>query len=205
MKRFITGLLLALSLLATGLPTATHAAEVTQFTGGILSADFAGLEPSDRCMQSAVSFFAADGTSGPGKGDTIAWIYLLIGRYNTCTGESLALAEGSARLDGAAIQVTKHLDTASLQGTVNVTDMFTGATFPVMLDVTWTGVGNTTYIRQRTQITKPGFTLNSNGSMAVRSADAAGTVMAPWGPATSAPAYTGEMRWISNSTLTLDK
>jgi hypothetical protein len=156
-------------------------------------------------MSSSVSFYALDGTSGPGKGDTSAWISLAIGRYNTCTNETLALATGFARLDGAVIQVTKHLDTASLQGTVNVTDMFTGATFPVMLDVTWTGVGNTTYIRQRTQIAKPGFTLNSNGSMAVRSADAAGTVTAPWGNATSAPAYTASMRWVSNSTLTLDK
>lgn len=206
MKRFITGLLLALSLLATSVPTTTQAAEVTQFTGGILSADFSGLDPSDptACMSNSVSFYALDGTSGPGKGDTIAWISLAIARYNTCTNETLVEAYGFSRLDGASVEVTKHLDTASLQGTVNVTDVFTGETFPVTLDVRWTGVGNTTYIRQRTQIQKPGFTLNSTGSMAVRSAAATGTVMAPWGNATPAPAYSAQMRWISNSTLTLD-
>jgi hypothetical protein len=46
--------------------------------------------------------------------------------------------------------------------------MFTGETFTVSLDVAWTGVGDTAYIRRHSQIKKSGFMLNSNGSIAMR-------------------------------------
>jgi hypothetical protein len=88
MNRLIMFILLTLGILATSVPGAAQAAEVSKFTGGILSADFSSLDPSDpsECMGSAVSFFAGDGTSGAGKGETTAWISIAIARYNTCTG-----------------------------------------------------------------------------------------------------------------------
>lgn len=207
MNRFVMLMLLMLSLLATSVPRASQAAEITQYTGGILSAAFASRESADpeECMLSVVSFYAGDGMSGPGKGVATAWINLVVERHNLCTNEMLILADGFARLDSADIEVTKQLNTALLRGTVDVTDMITGETFAVSLDVAWTGVGNTAYIRRHSQIKKPGFMLNSNGSIAMRGADATGTVKAPWVDMTSIQSNSAEMWWVSNSTLTLDQ
>ena len=207
MNRLLTFMFVLFGLLAASVPGAARASEVTQFTGGVLSANFSSLDPSDPsgCVGNAVSFFALGGKQGPGNSEAIAWISLAIARYNTCTGETLVEAHGFHRGTDLAIHVTKQLNTASLQGTVDVTDVGSGKTSPVTLDMHWTGVGSTAYIRQHTQIKKPGLLLNSNSGMAVRGADATGTVMAPWGQATPAPAYMAELRWINSATLTLDK
>jgi hypothetical protein len=130
------------------LPAATAAASgqvaVENQRGPLVNAWFSSPDPADpsgcRYLEAFVtansdSVHAQSGTTPDGVAA------VSIDTFDYCTGQTLSQALGQADLSSnpGAFVVSNQLDRASLDLTIPVTDLDTGAVSDVSVDVTWTG------------------------------------------------------------------
>jgi len=118
--------------------------------------------------------------SPPGKGTsgTEAWAYVYMG--NDCTGARRVRFSGYVPVPDQAFKVTST--SARLTTTIDIweydpdTGEYSGLSFPVNIDVTWTGSKPAVRQSDHEHINSKGFTLNYRWTGLYQLADASGTV-----------------------------
>ena len=179
MQRFLVIMLLALSVVALGLPAATHAAEVTQreFSGYTVQALFSDIDAAT-CLRTHVGLQAIeDRTQSMGQPTVRSSALISIYQGNFCTGETLLAATGVTDVPLAALQVDQRLKTATFNATLNAFDDVTAAWRPVEVSLAWTATGDPSYQeKEHSQWSEPGFRINSYTSGTSRPAVASGSV-----------------------------
>jgi hypothetical protein len=176
MKRRIGPLLLALGLLLPATPVlAASDATHFSFNGQIAFASFASVDPSG-CIVTGVNVVAVDGSiKVDGQPPIASETSVQIQVDDVCTGDTLFAGSASAALANGAFVVRK-LDSATLDGSIDVFDKTSGSTVAVHLSLNWTGVGDQTRTKDHLQIIEPGFVLISQSDASLRDATASGTV-----------------------------
>lgn len=123
--------------------------------------------------------------------DSFAIVNLI--QFNFCTGEFLLDAFGFATLAPDEFIIDKKLNQATLTTTIVVDEFVTGTSFSVEVNVAWTGVGETSTVKDHFQIKEPGFKLNSRFMGTFRLAEASGTVSGLGMNFTPEPAFFAQM------------
>jgi hypothetical protein len=126
-----------------------------------------------------------------------------ITQVNDCTNEFLLQAIGFTSLAPDEFVIDKKLNQATLTTTIVVEDPFTGMIFPVDINVTWTGVGETSTVKEHFQIKEPGFKENFRFMGSSREAQASGTVTGLGINFTPEPAIIADMRTETRGDVTI--
>ena len=117
---------------------------VVNLRGPLVNATFSVLDPSG-CTETD-TFVSANLPSYqqlPGKPVTTGVASVSIFEYDSCTDTTILDATGlTEALPAGALQVSKQLDHASLTMTLPMTDIDTGATFDVDVNVDWVGTSD---------------------------------------------------------------
>jgi hypothetical protein len=125
----------------TGADAASAKVTVVNLRGPLVNATFSVTDPSG-CVQTD-TFVSANVPSYqqlPGPPVTTGVASVSIFEYDSCTDTTILDATGLAdALPASVLQVSKQLDQASLRATIPMTNIDTGATFSVDVDVVWVG------------------------------------------------------------------
>ena len=132
---------------------------------------FASFDSSDGCIDTSVS---VDGHQNTVSKQTVSSADIIIEQFNVCTSVLLLGAFGFT--SNANFQVGKKLVSASLNTTISVTDIVSGNTFPVSVNLTWTSTSAITQEDQTFHFHTKGFTQNGHFNADFRDANALGTV-----------------------------
>ena len=167
--------------LAALAPTAGTAAgpltESTGLSGPLVNAEFVSTDPTG-CVETDVFVSANSGTEQDHAGTLhygVASVSLF--EYDVCTDTVVRQAVGlDDALAAGQLQVSKQLDLATLDATIEVIDIDTGTAFPVTVDVTWTGTSDVSRSHSNTNDLYPGCHVINRWKGSGRSASAAGTV-----------------------------
>lgn len=182
-KKLLLALLLTFVVIAAGMAPHAQAAplqfksplkpgkNVVKYQGEAASAAFA--QSSDSCIYADAQVFVNANTA---KNQNTASVYLYTNRYDVCNNYWLGGGFGSAQIAPAAFQLDKQLNSARLQTTVPMIDGQSGAAFTATVDLTWTGVGDTTQSKSRYENQTPGCKYKSSFDGTSRQATATGTV-----------------------------
>ena len=134
-----TFLALVFSLTAFTAPISSWAAEVTHFKskGLVAIAFFDGFEG---CILTSLGVRAFNGIEGdgPGKPGDGSEVELFVEQLDTCQDVLLLSAESTTAVSASEFQIDKKLESARLTKTVELTDSFSGNSFDVSVDLTWT-------------------------------------------------------------------
>jgi hypothetical protein len=117
---------------------------VENLRGPLINAFFASTDPSG-CIETDTFVSANRPTYQqlPGRGTTTGIGSVSIFEYNSCTDTSLLQAVGETdTLRAADFQVSRQLDWATLHTTITVTNIDTGATFDVTLNMALVGTSD---------------------------------------------------------------
>ena len=182
MKRFMLAVTLLLSLLVTALPAHAVGAETLHlsFKGQYAQAGFQTVDSSG-CIKTFVTVIAEDGRikqAGPPEATLRAMVDLF--QLDSCSGTLLRSAFGLATLTADQFQIDKKLNAATLNATIEVTDVRFSNTFPVDVSVSWTGSGDIVHLKDPVHGTS-------------RNATASGTVSDGTTNFTPQPAVSAEM------------
>lgn len=150
-----------------------------KFKGQSASAYFSSADPSG-CIYTDVSVYASEqiSASQPGPGSPSSGTNVSIYQYDACTGTQLLAADGFAPLADADFEVSKKLESAKLNATVNVFDYVSGTSFDVSLDLTWTGTSSLGHQMSHFQYQFAGCHQNLHTNGTFRFAQAIGAVSA---------------------------
>lgn len=184
----------AILVMASATSAYAQAATVYRYSGQGAAAYFSSVDELG-CKYTNIFVQFGEATAGnppkPSEQPTLAYMY--ISQWNACTGESLsAQTDPPAVLPKEAVQVAPHLQSASLNATVNLFDYNNNITFPADVSVSWTATGERpTRIVDRVHYLSPlGFNHAYTKSLG-RPANAIGSVLvegvnltpSPWGEA----------------------
>jgi hypothetical protein len=171
-------LCLALVLAGLTLPTpAWAAAESSNFRGSSAIADFSSTDPSG-CILTSAFVFGTDGRlhEPPGPPVTSPTVQVNLFQFDSCTGTTLVFAYGLVTIPDEAFQIDQQLTSATLNATVQATDLNTGSTLNVDIDVTWTGTGELTRQSIHSHFHAPGFISHTRFNGTFREAQASGSI-----------------------------
>jgi hypothetical protein len=125
----------------TAAEAASAKVTVVNLRGPLVNATFSVTDPSG-CIETD-TFVSANLPSYqqlPGKPVTTGVASVGIFEYDACTDTTILNATGlTDALPAGSLQVSKQLDQASLRMTLPMTDIDTGSTFSVDVDVVWIG------------------------------------------------------------------
>jgi hypothetical protein len=176
-----TFMVLGIGALAVLAPTAGTAAPPliasTGLSGPLVNAEFVSTDPTG-CVETDVFVSANTGTEQDHPGTIrygVASVSLF--EYDVCSDTVVRQAVGlDDALAAGQLQVSKQLDLAVLNATIEVTDIDTGASFPVTVDVTWTGTRDIRRDHSNTNDLYPGCHVINRWKGSGRDAVAAGVV-----------------------------
>ena len=167
--------ILALALGTFGQHSIASAATIFNFKEQGADAFFVSV---NGCVRTDVYILAGNGRSqnppGPGSDSTSALIQIF--QNDTCNQELLLAAHGFAWLDESAFQISREMDSAALNVTMNVLDSVSGSSFDVDVDLTWTATGPLVRRNDSFHSHAPGCNQNSHQNVTGRSAEASGSV-----------------------------
>jgi hypothetical protein len=170
---------LAVALLALAVPARAAGAETLHlsFDGLTADASFNSQDPSG-CVGTFASVTADDGhfRTGTGPLEKAATATIVVSQFDDCTQTLLVAAEGFAVLAPGQFQIDGKLTAATLTATIEVLDDVSGASFPVDVNLSWTGVGETFSSKDRFHQTFPGFKVLKRFDGTARGANSSGTV-----------------------------
>ncbi len=139
----VTVLAVGLLIVSSGAASAaTQRTTVKNLRGPLVNAWFSDLD-STGCIETDTFVSANGGTDQllPGRGTTTGVGAVSIYRYDMCTDTTLLQAVGwTDALGPADFQVSRQLDSASLDTVIGVANIDTGESFNVAVDVNWVGV-----------------------------------------------------------------
>lgn len=206
MKRFIYLALLAMNVLAMGMPSSTHAAsQVYRFRGQIADASFLMPDALNDCIVTDVWVRAfSEGSIQPANKQTVPGVAVQLTKYNQCEeAPSLISADGLAWLPAGELHIDRDLGMASVRTTVDLYDRVSQTTIPVEIDITWLGNGETITGRERTHfhIRKSNFLKIDSFAETIRISEASGTVMLHGENVTPEPAWDAKLATRTSSEL----
>jgi hypothetical protein len=123
---------------------ATDRVTVENLRGPLINAIFSSTDPTG-CIETDTFVSANRDTDQqlPGRGTTTGIGSVSIFEYDGCTDTTILQAVGeNDNLAAAEFQVSRQLDWASLHTNITVTNIDTGDTFDVSVDVGLVGIGN---------------------------------------------------------------
>ncbi len=192
---------LMLSLVAFAFSTTTpraHAAgsgSTTVFRfHGISAFAFFDNVSSDGCIDTSVD---VDGT----QNGTSSEADVFIGKFDFCTQTDLLEASGSTF--NPDFQVSKKLDSASLNATISVFDFLSGNTFNVSVSTTWTATGPLSHEIQSFHFQTKGFIDNFHLNAAFRDAGASRTVSDGTTNFTPSPSLFAQIASVKSGEVTI--
>jgi hypothetical protein len=149
----------------------------TGLRGPLVNAVFDGTDPSG-CVETDVFVSANTGTEQDHPGSAAYGVASVsIYQYDACTDTTLLQAVGlNDALRPGEFQVSKQLDRASLNSTINVMDIDTGNSFDVDVNVAWTGTSDITRNHSNTNDIYPGCHIIDRWKGSGRDAVASGVV-----------------------------
>jgi hypothetical protein len=145
---------------AAGLASGASGAETQAGSshGTFVSASFT---TSDGCLQTQAHVLAFEGVNaGSLVVDKGAFAFASVGvlRQDECAGGALVEASsGFVSLGPHQLEVDHQLTSARLQATVVVTDELTGASYPVAVDLVWSGTSTPEHASFRDVFFTPGW------------------------------------------------
>jgi len=168
---------LALLVASFGQPTTVSAGDVRKTEWQGVEAFFSNTDPSG-CIVTQVGVFARDDMrhEPPEPGTTESLLALSIYQVNDCTGEQLLFAEGYTWLDEGDLQISKKLQSATLNATVNLEDLGATPNFDVDVDLTWTANEPAARSSSHSHLDQRGCKIISHWRGMSRFADVSGTV-----------------------------
>ncbi len=174
----VAALLLGALIFPAAHVTATGA-DIYQLRGAMADAYFTN---TVGCVVSTTYVIANEAREkdGPGKPQAASTVEVFLHQYDTCTGEEDSIdAHALAAIPGDAFHISSMLDGATLQATVAVYDAATHATYPVELQVTWSGTGEVTKNKSYSHDEDGACKSNYRFKGSFRHATAEGSVTAP--------------------------
>jgi len=150
---------------------------VVNLRGPLVNASFSTTDPNG-CVTTDVFVSANGGTDQHLPGTThFAVASVQIYQYDACTDTTLRDAAGLAdTLATGAFQVSNQIDQASLHTTILASDLVSGASFPVTVDVDWVGISDIVRDHSNTNELYPGCHIINRWKGSGRDAVATGTV-----------------------------
>ncbi len=194
---FVLMLSLVAFAFSTSAPRAHAAASgstfVFRFHGMTAFAVFDSLSP-DGCVDTFV-FLEAQ------KSGTSLEADVFIGKFDFCTQMDLLEASGSTF--NPDFQISKKLDSASLNATISVFDFVSGNTFNVSVSTTWTATGPLSHEIQSFHFHTKGFIDNFHLNAAFRDAGASGTVSDGTTNFTPSPSVFAQLASVKSGDVTI--
>jgi len=133
----IAALVASLAALAT--PLSASSAEATATTQSTAEANFTQVDATG-CVLTQTIILAVDEASRTGpSASSSSWLYLSIGRYDTCVGQFLFGASHSGPLPAGAFQVSAGSHTAELDASIDAVELVTGTPLSLELHLGWVG------------------------------------------------------------------
>jgi len=117
---------------------------VENLRGPLVNASFSSTDPSG-CIQTDTFVTANRPTDQqlPGRGTTTGIAAVSIFEFDSCSDTTLLQAVGETdTVNAADFQVSRQYDWASLRTTITLTNIDTGKTFDVDVNVAWTGTSD---------------------------------------------------------------
>jgi hypothetical protein len=167
---------LGLAVAAQAAPASADGAETHHYRFKGRTAE-ARLYTSDGCVGREVFVHAVDGQvkAEPGRPDAQTTVFVAVTRFDICTQQPLGFSLGFREDVGDALQIDR-LDGASLATTVQMTDMATATTYPMDVQLQWSGIGEPATAREHIMLDYPGFRVNARQSGTTRAANVAGVI-----------------------------
>jgi hypothetical protein len=196
----VIGLTLSLAVIPAAAKTETlH----FKFQGKFADAFFGTFDETG-CIETFVHVSAQDGkVKRDGKPEVESFATVHIEQVNRCATEFLVLAFGRATLAPDEFVIDNKLNQATLTTTIVVDEFISGTTVPVEVNVTWTGVGETSTFKNHFQMKEPGFQFKRHAMGAFREAQASGTVTAMGINFTTEPAFEAAMGDVKIGEVTI--
>lgn len=167
MKSYLRSLTLLAAILALALPSTTFA-ETFHFKGQTASVEFYSYDPIS-CITTSVYVFATESRyhTPPGSPTDSGWASFNYGRWNPCTGEILACADGYFTPPDDALQVSGHLASGTFNAGFEAYDCYTGAAQPASVSITMVGEGDVIRGTSHNSYSSPGYRVRyrSNGQL----------------------------------------
>jgi hypothetical protein len=200
---FIFLLVLAVTL-SVGVVPAAARAETYHFSSKGLTA-YADFFSWDGCVETYASISATDGkVKQTGKPAVVSEVWVYVSAYNYCTDEYLS-ADGYASLAADEFQINRGLGTATLVTTINVYDYYNGNSFPLSIDLTWTGSGGVYQEKYHSQYRAPGYSYNSRWMGTFRDALASGSVSGAGIEFAQEPTYSAQLANVKQGSVDIIK
>jgi hypothetical protein len=200
MRTFVKALVV-LALSASGVVMASSAADargnttVMNLRGNLINADFS---ETDGCLETDV-FVTANSGVEQNLPDTTRYAIAAadIFEFNSCTGETLLDATGQTdSLPAGAFQVSNQLDQASLNTVLPASDLVSGNSFTITVNVALTGTSDITRSHSNTNEVYPGCHIINRWKGSGRDANAAGTVAGGGADLTFTSSQFGEIGYV---------
>ena len=141
---------------------------------------------------------------GPGQPAADFFAEVFIDQFDFCTETGLISAFGTTTLSAGEFQIDKKITSATLNTTIEVEDFLSGTSFPVDVNVSWTGTGDPFREKDHSQIKTPTFKLNSHFDGTFRDAEASGTVSDGTTNFTPEPPFIAEMGSVKEGELAIE-
>ena len=168
-------------LLCSSLSVASAASDrvtVANLRGPLVNAWFSSMDGTG-CVETDTFVTANRPTDQllPGRGTTTGIGAVNIFVYDSCTDSVLLDAVGQTDSLGAAeLQISRQLDQASLHTTISATNIATGDTFDVTVDIEWVGTSDITRDHSNSNDRYSGCHVLNRWKGSGREADASGVV-----------------------------
>lgn len=176
--------------LALLVPAFARAANQTfRHSGNIASVN---VSTSDGCITNWIDVFFTENQfqepPGPQNGEPVVQVY--VSRYDTCQEIYLLDAFGRSVTPADAFHMS-GLQSARLSTTLDAFDTTSGATIPIVIDLTWNGAGDVSHGHSSSWAKQPTYSYRSRDTGHSRYADAGGSIVVgglsltvpttPWG------------------------
>jgi hypothetical protein len=160
---------------------------------------------SEGCLETVMQVFTAENVSkGPSTPKTAATTaFVSIFQFDACTGDVLLDAFGFNTISASELQISKKIESATLNTTVTVTDQVTNNTFDVFVDLTWTGSGPLRKDSTHQHSNTPGCKINFRVKGSFRSAEVSGSVSDGTTDFTQGASLTAEIFSVKVGSLTI--
>ena len=196
------GMVLSLSVTPVAAKTETFH---FSFKGQFAEAIFSTFDETG-CIETSVYVAGQEGkVKQAGRPAVDSTVVVNILQFNHCTGEYLLDAFGFETLAPGDFVIDRKINQATLATTVLVGDFVSGASFPVDINVSWMGVGETSTTKDHEKVNEPGFKLNYRFIGTFRLAEASGTVSGMGTNFTPEPAVFAQMGNVSSGEVQISK
>jgi hypothetical protein len=201
----LTAMAIALALFVQPGSAGAGGGQEFRFRGRNAVANFSSVDESG-CIVTDVYLWGSEEvvSDEPGQPAPSSEAYVLISRYDSCTGDQLLLADGTAVLSVEDFQVGRTLSWATLHTPITVFDYESGNWFEVVLDISWTASSAVTRLNDHNISHTPGCLINSRRHGELRLAEVSGSVSDGWTNYTPEPSSLGTINSLISGTVVID-